>query len=128
MNIRLYKKEDYPILLKWWETNKQDYPMEDMIPPSTFILEHEGNPWICLSLYGTNHKIGFIENLIADPNIKENRKEAVDTLFLYVETFAKKCGCVRIIGITKYPEIITRLEKLGYANTHSNLQLLVKDI
>lgn len=128
MNIRLYKKEDYELVKSWWLAAKEFAPLEEMLPEeSTFILEINNEPKICLTTYLTNCKFfAYLENFVKDPNF--NNEEAIQKLVSHVEKFVKDKGYRVLFCLSYKDKLKERYEELGYTNTLNNLSSFNKEL
>lgn len=120
MNIRLYKREDFPTINSWSLMHHGKGISENMFSETTFILENEeGNPWVCWTLFLTNSKnVCWIEGLMSNPFLKEHRREAVKELHSYIVKYAKEKGYTKMLGFANTPGICKMIEDdLGYKKT-----------
>lgn len=130
MKIRHYQKEEYYNVLSWWEQHEECAPTKDMLPEeSTFILEENGIPWVCITLYLTNSKeFAWIDNLVANPAIKKSSKEAVNTIVEHVEKFAKNKGYKKLFCMAIEDKLGKRYQELGYNMTCNSVKTFLKDV
>lgn len=129
MNIRLFKKDDYELIRSWWIKANEFPPYQEMLPEeSTFILEIDNQPKMCLTVYLTNCKFfAYLENFIKDPEFK-NSKNEVNQLLEHAEKFAKDKGYKVLFCLAYKDKLKKRYEELGYKNTLNNLSSFVKEL
>lgn len=114
VNIRNFKNEDYDIVNSWWKKVGEIGPTIDYLPEeSSFILEIDNNPCLCISVYLTNTPSAYFENLIADPEFKD-RKYAAEILLKHAFNFAKNKGYKYALGFTNYEKLATRHLEMGW--------------
>lgn len=129
MNIRLFNKNDFKMIQSWWKAADEMAPTIEMLPEdSTFILEIDEKPQICITLYLTNAKyISYLENFVKNPELK-NSKEYSKKLVKYVENFAKENGCKILVCLSYKEKLKKRYEELGYMNTLNNISSFAKEL
>lgn len=131
MSIRFYTIYDYPMISSWWEKANEIGPLESMIPiDSTFILELNGIPTLCVSLYLTNiTEYCLVENFIGNPEIKGvERRAASHTLLRHLEHFAQDKGYKRLFCLAHKGPLKTRYSELGFTMTDDNVASFCKVI
>jgi N-acetylglutamate synthase-like GNAT family acetyltransferase len=123
VNIRKIELKDYEYIDKWWveqgfiALDKSILPMNGL---GGIIIE-KNKPIAVGYLYLTNSKMGYIDNLIADPNYKsKDRFDIIIKLIQACKQMAKKSGCLEIWAITNSRGILQRCEALGYNITKAN--------
>ena len=97
INIRKIELEDYEYINKWWVEQGFDALHTDVLPMDGLggiIIEKE-KPIAVAYLYLTNSKMGYVDNLIADPNYKsKDRFDIILKLMMACIKMAKKAGCL----------------------------------
>jgi len=115
INIRKIELEDYEYINKWWIEQGFDALHTDILPMDGLggiIIEKE-KPIAVAYLYLTNSKMGYIDNLIADPNYKsKDRFDIILKLIMACVKMAKKAGCLETWAITNSKGIIKRCKEL----------------
>lgn len=129
MNIRFYKKQDFELLSSWWKQQNEPGPTLDMLPEdSTFIVEINNKPIISVCLYLTNCKeVCYIENLIANPEFKENRKEYIQVLFSFLQNFAKNLGYKKLMCMAYRDALKKRYQEIGLTKT-LDVSIFIKEL
>ena len=123
INIRKIELEDYEYINKWWveqgfvALDKSILPMNGL---GGIIIE-KSKPIAVGYLYLTNSKMGYIDNLIADPNYKsKDRFDIIIKLIQACRQMAEELGILDIWAITKSKGILQRCKTLGYNITDSD--------
>ena len=123
INIRKIELEDYEYINKWWVEQGFDALHTDILPMDGLggiIIEKE-KPIAVAYLYLTNSKMGYVDNLITDPNYKsKDRFDIILKLIMTCEKMAKKAGCLEIWAITNSKGVIKRCEELKYNISKNN--------
>lgn len=121
--IKNYNHDDHYIMLEKWLNAKTL-----TIPPKSFFSDCG----ICVNniaigfLFKTNSKQAYIDHVAADPNSSyEDRQEALDFLFKYLEDIASKEGYEIITGLARLPTMKTRFEDNNY-KIHNDYTLYYK--
>lgn len=115
----------------WWEAAGEPEPIADMLPEeSTYIVEQQGNPVLCATLYLLNTKaFAWVDNLIARPGIHfERRKEAVNALCGFLEEKAKEKGIQRLFCFSEKEPLKRRYEELGFRPTLEGVTTFIKEL
>jgi hypothetical protein len=132
MNIRLYKKEDFPMIQGWYAGHKEWQPSPELFTEdSSFILENEeGKPWLCWILYLTNcQEMCWLEGLISNPELKEGRRDAIVSFHSYIEKFAKDKGYKKIFAMSATNKITALcIEDLKYTKTCGTITTFIKEL
>ena len=117
INIRKIKLDDYEFINKWWveqnfvPLNKDILPMDGL---GGIVIEKD-KPIAVAYLYLTNSKVGYIDNLIADPRyVSKDRFDIILMLIRACEEMANEVGCLEIWAMTEHEGIIQRCKALGY--------------
>ena len=117
INIRKIELKDYEYINKWWveqgfvALDKSILPMNGL---GGIIIE-KSKPIAVGYLYLTNSKMGYIDNLIADPNYKsKDRFDIIIKLIQACKQMAEELGILDIWAITKSKGILQRCKRLGY--------------
>src|SRR5277367_2165146 len=92
IKIRPFKKNEFEMILSCWNYAKEIPPTIEMLPEdSTFILEINNEPKMCVSVYLTNtNYVAYVENFVKAPGLKNNKYS--EKLGEYIENFAKQKG------------------------------------
>ena len=123
INIRKIELEDYEYIDKWWIEQGFSALDKSILPMNGLggIIIEKNKPLAAGYLYLTNSKMGYIDNLIADPNYKsKDRFDIIMELIQACKQMAKELGIVDIWAITKSKGILQRCESLGYNITDNN--------
>ena len=117
INIRKIELEDYEYINKWWVEQGFDALHTDVLPMDGLggiIIEKE-KPIAVAYLYLTNSKMGYVDNLIADPNYKsKDRFDIILKLMMACIKMAKKAGCLEVWAMAESRGILQRCKTLGY--------------
>ena len=130
--IRNYKKDEYAMILGWWNDCQEVAPLPEMLPEeSTFILDVNDQPTICVTVYLTNSKtFCMVDNLICNPAFRDSklRRKAVEVMNGYVDCFAKEKGFERILCMTEKNALKRRYMELGFRPTLDGVTTLIKGV
>ncbi len=130
IRIRNYKDEEFKTIDSWWRSAGELGPIPGMLPEeTTFVLEFEGEPTLCISLYTTNSKeVSYAENLIGNPKMKSVRKALAPQLLDHVFKVAKSLGYRRVICLAPNEQLARRYTEYGFNKTMSGLTGLSKEL
>ena len=123
INIRKIELKDYEYIDKWWVEQGFKALDKSILPINGLggIIIEKNKPIAVGYLYLTNSKMGYIDNLIADPNYKsKDRFDIIIKLIQACRQMAKELGILDIWAITKSKGILQRCENLGYNITDRN--------
>jgi hypothetical protein len=127
INVRKIELEDYKYINKWWIDQDFDHLNLEILPMKGLgglIVEKE-KPIAAAYLYLTNSKMGYIDNLIADPKYKsKDRFNIILKLIAACKQMAKEVGCLEVWAITNSKGIIKRCEELEYNITENNYAII----
>ena len=128
--IRNYRKEEFEMINSWWKAAKEIGPLPDMLPEeSTFILEMEKQPALCVTVYLTNSKeIAYIENFIGNPELKGIRSYMVPKLFDHICKFARERGYRRLVALASNEKLVSRYQEIGLTETVKGLTSFAKEL
>lgn len=130
-SIRTYTHADYDMLSSWYKDSSEPCVPKDLLPEdTTFVLELEGVPALCVSVYLTNCKgVAYLEHFIGNPSLKgKERQKATSLFFEAMSVFVKGCGYKRIACSTVYPKLKQYYKKLGLVPTNDNVQCFIKEV
>jgi len=129
MNIRLFNKNDFEMIKMWWNDAQEMPPTIEMLPEeSTFILEVNNEPQVCITVYLTNtNYVAYLENFIKNPNLKDS-KEYTKKIVEHAENFAKQKGFKILVCLSYKEKLKQRYQDLGYINTLNNLSGFAKEV
>ena len=131
MEIRKYHYMDYPLIESWWKRTGEVPPDSNRIPEeSSFSIQDEdGTLLAMISVYITDDGVGFPDNLIGNPDCdKVIRKKAIRYLIDYLEKYASRAGCYKLISFIKKESLVRYYEQYGYKAVASNLTAVAKEI
>ena len=116
INIRKIELEDYEFINKWWKD-------VGLTPMSTKILPFDGLGGLIIEkerridavyLYLTNSKVGYVDNLIANPNYKsKDRFDIILKLMMGCIKMARQTGCLEVWAMSENKGILQRCKTLG---------------
>ena len=129
MNIRLFNKNDFETIKIWWNKANEIPPTLEMLPEeSTFILELNDEPQICITVYLTNtNYLAYLEALVRNPELK-NHQYYTKLLIQHVENFVKEKNYKILICLSDKDKLKARYMELGYINTLNNLSSFAKEL
>lgn len=124
MKIRPYTHSDFEMIKSW----SNEGPEKEQLPlESSFILEKNNVPVVCISVFFTNTNICYMENMIANPEIKD-RKDATKAIMEHAWKFAKDKGYKYAIGFTKYAKLAERHVQMGWQKKFSNIFIMAQEL
>ncbi len=113
--IREFKKEDYDVILKWWEARNVSPPSLDMLSDTGYVYEHDGEIIAVTFIYLTNSNIAFVEWVTTRPYTPLMlAREATTALDMHIVDVALRKGCEHILGWVKEGGMIKESMRLGY--------------
>ena len=121
--IRKIELKDYKYIDKWWVEQGFKALDKSILPMNGLggIIIEKNKPIAVGYLYLTNSKMGYIDNLIADPNYKsKDRFDIIVKLIQACRQMAEELGILDIWAITNSKGILQRCENLGYNITDKN--------
>ena len=125
--IRKIQISDYEYINKWWveqgfkPISLEVLPMQGL---GGLIIEKE-KPIAAAYLYLTNSKMGYIDNLISDPEYKsKDRFNIILELIAACKQMAQEVGCLDIWAITNSKGIVQRCKELNYNITENNYAII----
>lgn len=134
MQVRKLKKEDYDnILVKWWRQWRWVPPVREILPEdgtAGFIIYDDDIPVVAGFLYDTNSKIAWVEWVISNFDYKDRkkRKEAINTLLVYLEALAKAKDKKVCYSLLKSQGLIEAYKENGYIVSESGYKEMIKVI
>lgn len=123
--IRPYFKEDYPVVKEWVDVPEHVFPLD-----STYLIEHEGNPAVVLSVYFTNDpELALLENFVGDPNLdRQIRRSKSADLVQHVEALSRSRGVSRLVCLAPNEKLTMRYRELGYGVVLEDTDVLAKEL
>lgn len=129
MKIRNYTKEDFNTVISWWKSIGQHGPTEKQLPEeSSFVLEINDKPVLMVSAYLTNTDVAYLENLISDPEFKQDRKQYTQLIMDHLFNFVKSKGYKYAVSFTTHEKLVKRNLNIGFDKAVDNLYLLAKEL
>lgn len=127
--IKQYKSENYQLIKSWWEFAKEVAPESKMIPETSYVMYHNQNPVLSVSLFITNGPVVWVDNYIGNPEFKgEIRKQCGKLLLNHLEAVAKLNGKDRLFCMSINDKTSKRYEDLGFTKTASNISTFLKEL
>lgn len=132
LKVRLYAEEDHKEITRWNLTMGTIVPAKDLLTEdSTFILEWNEVPWICVTVYQMPVKaFAWVEHLSSNPSLLDGkeREMAVGYLQEYLEGWARAKGYKALWCMAAHPKLAERFEALGYRETGSGIKTFLKGL
>lgn len=131
INIRKYVELfDWKMISRWWEASKEIGPTRDMLSGSTYILEFNKTPALCVTLYLLNAKaFAIVENFIGNPEVdKKVRRELTPILLAHLEQQAREHGYNRLFCMGAKDKLKSYYQDLGFVKTLDNVTTFIKEI
>lgn len=133
MQVRKLKTEDYDTLAVWWRKWRWTPPVREILPENGtagFIVYDGPVPVVAGFLYDTNSSIAWVEWVVSnfDYKDKEGRKEAIQTLLIYLEALAKAKNKKVCYSLLKSKSLINTYKEIGYSASDSGYTEMIKVI
>ena len=127
---RMDLRKEWELLQKWWEASGQTSLTPDMVPPTTFLAEEDGEPLVSLSLTTSNTLYGAeLSFFVGNPEKKgPARREATREIFLFVEGLAKLLGYRKLYGFASNAKLGAYYNGLGYDRIETQGFYVTKEI
>lgn len=127
--IKQFKSDNYPLIKSWWEFAKEVAPELNVMPETSYIMYHNEQPILSISLFLTNGCLAWIDNFIGNPEFKgEIRKQCSKLLINHIEEVAKLNGKDRLFCMSINDKTSKRYIELGYDKTCSNVSTFIKKV
>jgi len=129
--IRAYSVEDYKNISGWWKFYDETPPSRLMMPEdSSWILEDDDGPLLCVTVYLTNSKeLAWVDNLIGRPKAdKSLRREATMELLKYIGNVSRELGYEKLFCFSEKPELKRYYMDIGFIPTMDNVTTFVKPL
>jgi hypothetical protein len=130
LKIRKFEIKDYEIIKAWWKHWRQKVPTLAMLPmDSTFILEENLKPQMCVTVYLTNGSQVWVDNLVRDPLVsKKLGHEMTEKLQAFIEAFSRELGYTGMFCFSEKGKLQQYYGKLGYKPTLEGVVTFLKEI
>lgn len=106
-------------------------PSDAMLPlDSTFVLEHEGKPFLAVTMYLTNSKeFCMLDNFIGNPELSGPlRRDFTRLLLNYCEGVAIALGYKKIFCMATNEKLAAYYEGLGFTPTCNTVTTFIKTL
>lgn len=127
-NIRLLTEDDYPELCEWWKFWRFGIPAQELLPENGtggIMLSKDGVNICAGFLYLTNSKICWLEYVVSNPKVRENRHEAIQSLISELTFLAQAKGYKAVFTSLKNENLIKHYEACGYTKGSNNTYEMV---
>lgn len=131
MSLRFeqYKEAHLPTLKGWWTKLNEAGPEAKMIPETSYLMYHNNEPILFISLYMTNASVIWLDNLIGNPDLKGSDRRTCGQLFLsYIDNVAKSHGKDRFFCMSINEKTSARYVELGFTKTLDNVSTFVRGV
>lgn len=133
MQVRPLKTEDYDTLFKWWRQWRWVPPVREVLPENGtagYIVYDGSTPVVAGFLYDTNSAIAWVEWVVSNFEYKDRdgRKEAIQTLLIYLEALAKAKGKKVCYSLLKSKSLIEAYKEIGYQVSETGYKEMIKAI
>lgn len=123
------KDEHYPELRSWWNARAELGPTLAMIPETSYIMYCDNTPILFISLIMTNTEVVWLENLIGNPEFKNQNRKECGILFLnYIENVARSHDKTRFFCMSTNEKTTQRYIDLGFHKTLDDVSTFVRSI
>jgi hypothetical protein len=131
MNIRIFKKEDYDTISKWWDQYEdwEPAPLNMLLYGTGFVAEDKKDLLAAVWCFDTKTPLHIMEWTVGNPNIEwKKRAEAVDKVIDAGIKECKESGASVILTMTKHPRLIERLNNKEFQVTDKNMTHLIRRV
>lgn len=104
----MVKESDLVNINSWWTKRGNDDMDLDLLPSLGFIVEDKAAVFV----YTTNSKLCFLENLINNPDNKDDN--AINEVVQYAIEHIKSLGIKQIISYTSIPSVARKALDKGF--------------
>lgn len=109
-------QEHYGIVNQWWEKTHTKQP--SFLPPIGVIIFNGDIPlaagWM-IRCYETDAPMVILDYFVSNPDVREQRSEAIDMLIYILENIASDNGYSIVIATPNYKRLVKRaVESHGY--------------
>lgn len=129
MEFRLLEDLDYDTLCKWWKWWRFSAPPKDSLPHNGKggIMVSRDSVDVCAGfIYFTNSNMCWIEFIVSNPEVKENRKEAITFLINELSELAKRAGVKVAYTSLKSQSLINNFSECEFITGSSNCTEMIK--
>jgi len=131
-NIRQLNPSDYDdILVGWWKDwGWKEAPAKDFLPNDGQggVIVFDNDTPVCAGfLYvGSNAQVAWIEWIVSNKKVKENRKEALNYLLESLILYCKELNMKYVFASNNNIHLINRFEELGFIKGSTSTELIKK--
>lgn len=129
MEFRLLEDSDYETLCKWWKWWRFSAPPKDALPHNGkggIMVSRDGVDVCAGFIYFTNSTMCWIEFIVSNPEVKENRKEVITFLINELCVLAKRAGVKVAYTSLKSPSLINNFSECEFITGSSNCTEMIK--
>lgn len=127
--IKQFQSDKYQLIKSWWDFAKEVAPELKMLPRTSYIMYHNEQPILSVSLFLTNGCLAWVDNYIGNPEFKgEIRKQCGKLLLNHLEEIAKLNGKDRLFCMSTNDKTSQRYTELGFNKTCSNVSTYIKEL
>lgn len=116
-SVRILTEEDYSLLCRWWKFWRFPAPTQEMLPNNGtcgVMISKDGVDICAGFLYFTNSAMCWLEYVVSNPEVRENRDELIQQTIYELTMMAKAKGCKVVFTSIKHPRLIKHYEAVGY--------------
>ena len=129
-SIRKLKTSDYnDVLVGWWKDWGWQAPAQDFLPENGeggLMVLDKGTPVCAGFLYITNSSVAWVEWIVSDRNIKENRDEALNYLLETLIGYCEELGVEYLFSNNNNQNLINKFLNLGFIKGSQTTELIKK--
>lgn len=127
-SVRVLQPEDYDQLQRWWKFWRFPAPAQDCLPNNGtggLMIIKDGVDVCAGFLYFTNSKMCWLEYIVSNPEIKENRAEAIQELIYELCSLAQRMGYKIVFTSVKNQNLINHYTQCGFLKGSNNTTEMV---
>ena len=131
-NIRALNSSDYDkVLVGWWKDwGWKTAPAKDFLPENGEggLMVMLGNKPVCAAFIylSSNADVAWIEWVVSDKNIKENRNEALNYLIEALILYCKELDMKYVFSNNNNQHLIKKFLNLGFIKGSQTTELIKK--
>jgi hypothetical protein len=115
--------EHYNQVCAWAISRKLKAPPSKLLPQTGRIVSGHA----AVFLYRTDSQVGFIENLISNPDAR-SASDAIDLCLEAIEQDAQDLGVSLLWGSTYIPGVADRVRRRGFRVSNREYRLVTKEL
>ena len=118
--LRMWTREDYPILHGWWSGHGFPPVPERLLPPLGVIYEDHAAGWLYLDNGGTG--VAMMEWLVTNPAARPlSAARALSKVITFLKSEAKRMDYAIILSTCRQASLARLLNREGFQTTDTDM-------